>query len=138
MTPVAPLITDFLREHMPRQRGYSPLSCESYAHGFKLLFAFAAKRLHTRPSQLSSSISKLTWCPIRRIRFSVKPSKRSSMLCEDIFCSWSRRLRWNGVDPARYYESRRSALSPLDPNFFRIPRFGCRISPSPARLAPRS
>jgi hypothetical protein len=62
MTPVAPLITDFLREHMPRQRGYSPLSCESYAHGFKLLFAFAAKRLHTRPSQLSSSISKLTWC----------------------------------------------------------------------------
>jgi integrase/recombinase XerD len=31
MTPIAPLITEFLREHMPHQRGYSPLSCESYA-----------------------------------------------------------------------------------------------------------
>jgi integrase/recombinase XerD len=52
MTPIAPLITAFLREHMPHQRGYSPLSCESYAHSFKLLFTFAAQRLRVRPSQL--------------------------------------------------------------------------------------
>ncbi|MBZ9606181.1 tyrosine-type recombinase/integrase [Phyllobacterium chamaecytisi] len=52
MTPIAPLITGFLREHMPHQRGYSPLSCDAYAHGFRLLFAFASKRLRTQPSRL--------------------------------------------------------------------------------------
>ncbi|MCX8256359.1 putative integrase/recombinase y4rC (plasmid) [Beijerinckiaceae bacterium RH AL1] len=53
MTPLAPLITGFLRDYMPRQRGYSPLSCETYALSFKLLFAFAAKRTGTKPSRLS-------------------------------------------------------------------------------------
>ena len=48
MTPLAPLITGFLRDYMPRQRGYSPQSCETYAYSFKLLFAFAAKRTGTR------------------------------------------------------------------------------------------
>ena len=38
MTPLAPLITRFLRDYMPRQRGYSPQSCETYAISFKLLF----------------------------------------------------------------------------------------------------
>ena len=52
MTPIAPLITSFMREHMPQQRGYSPHSCETYAYSFQLLFAFAAQRLHTRPSLL--------------------------------------------------------------------------------------
>jgi integrase/recombinase XerD len=52
MTLVAPLITGFLRDYMPRQRGYSPHSCEAYAHSFRLLFAYAAKRLQTKPSQL--------------------------------------------------------------------------------------
>jgi integrase/recombinase XerD len=52
MTPVAPLITGFLRDYMPRQRGYSPHSCEAYAHSFRLLFAYAAGRLRTKPSQL--------------------------------------------------------------------------------------
>jgi integrase/recombinase XerD len=52
MTLIAPLITDFLRDYMPRQRGYSPNSCETYAHSFRLLFAFAGNRLGTRPSQL--------------------------------------------------------------------------------------
>ena len=52
MTLIAPLITGFLREYMPQQRGYSPNSCETYAHSFRLLFGFAAKRLRTRPSQL--------------------------------------------------------------------------------------
>ena len=52
MTKLAPLITGFLRDYMPRQRGYSPHSCETYAFSFKLLFDFAAKRLGTRPSLL--------------------------------------------------------------------------------------
>jgi integrase/recombinase XerD len=52
MTLLAALITGFLRDYMPRQRGYSPHSCETYAHGFRLLFAFVAKRTGTRPSQL--------------------------------------------------------------------------------------
>lgn len=52
MTAIAPLITGFLREYMPQARGLSPHSCEAYAHSFRLLFAFAAQRLHTRPSRL--------------------------------------------------------------------------------------
>jgi integrase/recombinase XerD len=31
MTPIAPLITSFLREHMPIEQGYSPHTCETYA-----------------------------------------------------------------------------------------------------------
>jgi integrase/recombinase XerD len=52
MTPIAPLITPFLREHMPVERGYSPHTCETYAHAFRLLFVFASERLEQRPSQL--------------------------------------------------------------------------------------
>jgi integrase/recombinase XerD len=53
MTPLAPLITSFLRDYMPRQRGYSPLTCETYAVSFKLLLEYAATRTRTRPSRLS-------------------------------------------------------------------------------------
>ena len=53
MTELAPLITGFLRDYMPRQRGYSPQSCETYAFSFKLLFNFTAKRLGPRPSLLA-------------------------------------------------------------------------------------
>ena len=52
MTPIAPLITDFLRDYLPVERGYSPHTCESYAYAFRLLFIFAADRLGIRPSQL--------------------------------------------------------------------------------------
>ena len=52
MSLLAPLITGYLRDYMPCQRGYSPHSCETYAYGFRLLFAFAAKRTGTKPSQL--------------------------------------------------------------------------------------
>jgi integrase/recombinase XerD len=52
MIPVAPLITDFLREHMPIARGYSPDTCETYAHAFRLWFVFASERLGKLPSQL--------------------------------------------------------------------------------------
>jgi integrase/recombinase XerD len=53
MTPIAPLITRFLREHMPVEQGYSPHTGETYAHAFRLLFGFASERLRLRPSQLS-------------------------------------------------------------------------------------
>jgi site-specific recombinase XerD len=38
---------------MPVVQGYSPHTCDTYAHAFRLLFAFASERLHVRPSQLS-------------------------------------------------------------------------------------
>lgn len=53
MTPIAPLITSFLREYLPATRGYSPQTCETYAYAYRLLFAFAADRLRVTPSQLS-------------------------------------------------------------------------------------
>ncbi|HUV96470.1 MAG TPA: site-specific integrase, partial [Acidobacteriaceae bacterium] len=52
MTTIAPLITAFLREHLPVERGYSPNTCETYAHAFRLLFAYISDRLGMRPSQL--------------------------------------------------------------------------------------
>ena len=50
MTPIAPLITDFLRDYLPVERGFSPHTCESYAYAFRLLFTFAAERLRIRVS----------------------------------------------------------------------------------------
>jgi len=38
MTPIAPHITAFLREHLPVQRGASEHTRESYAYAFQLLF----------------------------------------------------------------------------------------------------
>ena len=52
MTPIAPLITSFLREHMPTEQGCSPQTCETYAHAFRLLFIFASARLENKPSQI--------------------------------------------------------------------------------------
>ena len=37
---------------MPLERGYSPHTCETYAHAFRLLFVFASQRLGIKPSQL--------------------------------------------------------------------------------------
>ena len=53
MTPIAPLITGFLREHMPIEQGCSPHTCETYAHAFRLLLMFASKRLGIKPSQIA-------------------------------------------------------------------------------------
>lgn len=52
MTPIAPLVTSFLREHLPVAQGYSPHTCETYAHAYRLFFEFAAARLKTPPSRL--------------------------------------------------------------------------------------
>lgn len=53
MTALAPVITQFMQDYLPRQRGFSANSSETYAHAFKLLFQFAARRVGSSPSQLS-------------------------------------------------------------------------------------
>ena len=52
MTPLAPLATAFLREHLPGALGRSRHTCEAYAHALRLWFVFAADRHGLRPSQL--------------------------------------------------------------------------------------
>jgi integrase/recombinase XerD len=52
MTPIAPLITSFLRVHLPLEKGFSPHTCETYAYAFRLLLLFASKRIGKSPSQL--------------------------------------------------------------------------------------
>jgi site-specific recombinase XerD len=52
MTLIASHIEAFLREHLPRHRGASPHTCDSYAYSFQLLFEFAAKRFKVTPSMM--------------------------------------------------------------------------------------
>ena len=59
MTPIAPLITQFLREHMPRDHGYSLHTCETYAHAFRLLFLFASERLRTPRKRPTKDVRSL-------------------------------------------------------------------------------
>jgi len=42
VTALAPHLTAFLREHLPRERNASPHTVASYAHAFALLARFAA------------------------------------------------------------------------------------------------
>jgi integrase/recombinase XerD len=53
MTPIAPHITAYLREQLPRTRGSSEHTCESYAYTFQLLFEFASARFKITPSKLN-------------------------------------------------------------------------------------
>lgn len=52
MTSLALHLSAFLGERLPRERRASMHTCEAYADAFRLLLAFAAKRLHTRPSAM--------------------------------------------------------------------------------------
>ena len=52
MTALAPYLSDFLREYLPRDRRASPHTAETYAHAFRLLVCFAADRLKAQPSTL--------------------------------------------------------------------------------------
>jgi site-specific recombinase XerD len=52
MTILAPHLSSFLREHLPKERRASPHTCEAYAHSFCLLVGFAARRLEVRPCRL--------------------------------------------------------------------------------------
>ncbi len=53
MTALAPSLTSFLREHLPRERNASPHTVASYAHAFSLLLCYAANRLGRRPTELT-------------------------------------------------------------------------------------
>jgi integrase/recombinase XerD len=52
MTALAPSLSTFLRDHLPRERDASLHTCEAYAYSFQLLVRFAAQRLGIQPSQL--------------------------------------------------------------------------------------
>ena len=53
MTALAPYLTSYLRDHLPRERNASPHTVSTYAHAFALLVRFAADRLKCRPSDLT-------------------------------------------------------------------------------------
>ena len=53
MTALAPYLTKFLREHLPRERNASPNTISGYADTFMLLVRFAAARLKRRPTDLT-------------------------------------------------------------------------------------
>ncbi len=53
MTPIAHHLAAFLREYLPRDRGFSRNTCESYAYAFQLLVCFAADQYKSPPSSLS-------------------------------------------------------------------------------------
>ena len=53
MTLLGQHLAVFLREHLPRDRGASPHTCEAYATCFQLLVVFAASHLRTKPSDLT-------------------------------------------------------------------------------------
>jgi integrase/recombinase XerD len=52
MSPIAPHIESFLREHLAHHRGASQHTCDSYAYSFLSLFEFAARKLKATPSTL--------------------------------------------------------------------------------------
>lgn len=52
MTMLAPQLTAFLREHLPRERRASIHTCDAYAYSFQLFVTFAAHRLRKRPCLL--------------------------------------------------------------------------------------
>lgn len=52
MTPIAPLITAFLRERLPVERCASQHTCCSYAYSFQLLFQHVSTRLGIAPSEI--------------------------------------------------------------------------------------
>ena len=45
MTALAPHLSAYLREHLPRERAVSPHTVKTYANCFVLLVQFAADRL---------------------------------------------------------------------------------------------
>jgi len=52
MTDLAPHLSRYLLEHLPRDRGASRHTIDSYAYSFQLLIGFASRRLRVRPCEL--------------------------------------------------------------------------------------
>jgi site-specific recombinase XerD len=53
MTPIAPFVVSYLREHLPIERRFSQNTCDTYAYSLQLLFEYASKRLGETPSKLN-------------------------------------------------------------------------------------
>ncbi len=53
MISIAFHISSFLQDYLPRQRGASEHTCDTYAYSFQLLFHFASDQLKVSPSELS-------------------------------------------------------------------------------------
>lgn len=53
MTPLAPLVTAFFRQHLAVEKGVSKNTIASYSYAFKFLCGHVSGRLGTSPSQLS-------------------------------------------------------------------------------------
>ncbi len=53
MTPLAPHLTAFMLEYLPRERACSRHTCDTYAYAFQVLLRFAAERYSTSPSSLT-------------------------------------------------------------------------------------
>ena len=51
MTALAPHMSAFLEDYLPRQRGASEHTCSSYADSFRLLFDFMSDKIGVTPSQ---------------------------------------------------------------------------------------
>ena len=49
MTDLAPHLSAYLRERLPRERQASPHTCDTYAYAFQLLFNFASQKLGVPP-----------------------------------------------------------------------------------------
>jgi integrase/recombinase XerD len=52
MTALAPHLSNFLREHLPKERRASQHTCEAYAQTFQILLGFAACRFKIKPSTI--------------------------------------------------------------------------------------
>ena len=51
--PIAPHVTAFFEQRLPKERGASENTSNSYAYAFQLLLIFAGKRFRVPPSQLT-------------------------------------------------------------------------------------
>jgi site-specific recombinase XerC len=61
MTALAPYLSTFLLEHLPRERNASPHTSEAYAHSFKLLICFAAAQF-LRRLRAAKTLKSLSLC----------------------------------------------------------------------------
>lgn len=53
MTPIAPYVTAFLRDRLPKEKAASDHTCDTYAFALKLLFEYASSRFRVTPSSLT-------------------------------------------------------------------------------------
>lgn len=52
MTALAPPLSRFLQEHLPRDQRASPHTCDAYAYSFQLLVSYASHQIRKKPSKL--------------------------------------------------------------------------------------